>query len=585
MELHERLRGIGATSTPGPSLGPAPVVAIVLCCWIASVTVLLPAVARGGTPERQRDVGDFALKEAGREEPGQRGRRGRRGQQQRQYSEEETKRLERQAFGDSRLIGALARFIPQVMRQNGTPGLNLALARRGEVIWEEGFGQASLETSAPMTPLTVTRAGSMSKPYVATAAMQLVERGVIDLDEPVNRYLTAFQVSNPLGDRQVTLRDLLTHRSGLSGNAAGSDFAPPVPLAQHLAEGYSREMFESFDGSVIERWSAKVGERYQYSNFGIATAGYLVEVINTERLSLSEYIQQKIIDPLGMTSTTLPPVQDAGHVRGDILASLSIGYSKFGPAHLPSPAVQIAEYPAANLLTIPGDHIRLLLAYLNGGTYNGYELLKPETVELMLTPVVSTGAGELGLVWHLIDRGQPSYNFGHAGAFMYGWANASRAYPEQHFAIVVSYNHWNMTDDGDRYREPELIAGFVSSWLTHEDANLVRGQPALSWAWKTSYVMGLIMVERLRGRLGIESPVTPEMVEAMVAGAQVRAEAENGEPIWDPGGFRAGVQDMSSVQMTPAAIEAFLKSENLRVLPEELDLLVRELGGEGLIFP
>jgi len=88
-------------------------------------------------------------------------------------------------------------------------------------------------------------------------------------------------------------------------------------------------------------------------------------------------------------------------------------------------------------------------------------------------------------------------------------------------------------------------------------------------------------VDSTKGGLGIESPITPEMIEAMAVKAKVRTEAENGASVWDPAGFRAGVKDMMSIRMIPAAIKAFLESERLQVAPEELDIIFRELGGSG----
>src|SRR5262249_11506777 len=123
---------------------------------------------------------------------------------------------------DQQLVAVLKESIPHVLRLLGTPGLNLAVARHGQGIWEDAFGFADLERKIPMTKAPVFHSGSMGKTYTATAVMQLVEQGVLELDAPVNRYFTAFQVKNPLGGRDVTIRDLLTHRSGLAGNAAHS---------------------------------------------------------------------------------------------------------------------------------------------------------------------------------------------------------------------------------------------------------------------------------------------------------------------------------------------------------------------------
>jgi CubicO group peptidase (beta-lactamase class C family) len=484
---------------------------------------------------------------------------------------------------DARLIDALKETIPHVMRQNGVPGLNIALARRGEVIWKTGFGYADLDQKTPMTAETVLHSGSMGKVYTATAVMQLVESGVIGLHDPINKYLNEFQVINPLGEREITFYDLLTHRSGLTTNMAGPDFAAPKPLGEHLKEGYTRKTFKAYQGSLLPLWSAKVGEKPQYSNLGMATLGYLVEVANPEALSFSEYVQQHIMDPLGMASSQYPPVQDDHHVREDIFGRYSSGYAYFGPVHLPTPTMYFADYPAGTVVTTPGDHIRLFLAYLNEGAYNGYRLLKPETVRLMLTPQAPSphegmAEAKMGLTWFLLNPGSEEFTFTHSGAHMWGWTNVALACPGLDFALVVAVNHWPMLSDAERYAAGQAIALFIASWLKRVKRGALNAPPKRSWAWKCSYVIGLVMVERTMGGLGIPSPLTDEMIDAMAEGAKVRAEAETGEPVWDPEGFRTGVKDMLSVEMTPPAIQAFLESERLQVLYEELPLLYRELG-------
>jgi len=483
---------------------------------------------------------------------------------------------------DGVLIAALADYIPHVMRRHSTPGLNIALARHGEVIWERGFGYADWNRQAPMTPETVMHSGSMGKTYTATAVMQLVERGVMELDAPINDYLDGWQIVNPRGEREITLHDLLTHRSGLTSNAAGSDFTAPKPLGEHLRETYGLSHFKSYLGTVLPLWGARVGERFQYSNLGLATLGYLVQVTNPEGLSFSEYVQRHIIDPLGMTSTQYPPVQDAGHVREDIFRRFSRGYAHFGPVHLPTMAIYFADFPAGTVVTTPGDHIRLLLAYLGGGAYHGQRILEPETVQRMLTPELSISDTEsLGLIWWLRNVGQPDFSFGHGGAHMYGWTNDFRAFPEQDFAIAVAANHWPMLHE--RYREHRAIADFVSRWIAREDA-LGSPPPFRTWAWKTSYVIGLQLVEQLAGSLGIATPVSDDMVDAMAAGVVLEFADRYGDPVWDESGFRAGVDAMRAIEMTPAAIKAFLESDRIEVTPAELGLIHEELGGVGPPF-
>jgi CubicO group peptidase (beta-lactamase class C family) len=485
------------------------------------------------------------------------------------------------AESDRRLIEALRVFIPEVMRQDGAPGLNLALARRGKVIWEEGFGLADVARKTPMTPATVMHSGSMGKTYTATAVMQLVERGVMNLHDPVNRYLAGFRVTNPLGEREITVYDLMTHRSGLAGNDAGSDFTPPRPLAEHIRDGYTRATFTSYGGTV-PRWGAKVGERAIYSNFGLATLGYLVEVTNPDRLSFSDYVQKRIMDPLGMTSSQYPPVQDARHVRPEIFARMSTGYALMGNVRIPTPTIYFADYPAGTVVTTPGDHIKLLLAYLNDGSYNGYQLLRPETVRAMLTPQISRDTRHNGLIWMLRNHGNLNVNFEHGGAHMFGWHNDFRAYPELGFAVAVATNRWDMVLFSDpTWQTPmSLIADFIASWIERERSGTNRPVAPASWTWKTSYVIGLVMAEQLKGLLGTQAPVTAEMIETLARQGEEFAPGVGGQRTWDPAGFRAGMADLLAISpLTLPAIRTLLRSDRLRVLPEEVYLLMRELRG------
>jgi len=497
------------------------------------------------------------------------------------------------AAEDARLIAMLKRSIPQTMRRHGTPGLNIALARHGKVIWEEGFGLADLDAGKPMTKDTVLRSGSMGKTYTATAVMRLSDQGLIEIVDPINDYLKGFQVVNPLGEREVTFLDLLTHRSGLGGNAAGCSFSRPKPLGEHLTLEYPKKFFWSYGELTLPRWTSRAGERFMYSNFGMATLGYLVEAINEDGLTFSEYVQENILDPLGMSSSQYPPVQDEEHIRPEIFERLSKGYARFGRFYLPTPTIYFSDYPAGAMVTTPGDHIRLLLAYHEGGTFDGYKLLEESTVKKMLSPKADPF---LGLVWFLENVGQWNSSFGHGGAHMYGWMNHFACYPKQDFAVVVATNQWVM--HGGRSSEVTEIPGMISKFLSNPD----RVQPSTdeplapvptyvccdvktsvpgSPSWKRSYVVGLVVAERLKGSLGIKDSLDAAMVQKMAGGVRVRTEPGEEALEWDPDGFRAGVNDMLSAEMTPTAIAAFLASDRVRVNQKEMQSIGRELGGDG----
>src|SRR5690242_8664461 len=123
------------------------------------------------------------------------------------------------------LVDALRHHLPVLMEKHQTPGLNIAVADKGKLVWEAGFGFADVVSGRPMTADSVYRSGSLGKTYTATAIMILVNRGVIALHDAINKHLP-FGVHNPLGGREITVHDLMTHMSGLSEDGAASSWAP-----------------------------------------------------------------------------------------------------------------------------------------------------------------------------------------------------------------------------------------------------------------------------------------------------------------------------------------------------------------------
>jgi hypothetical protein len=163
---------------------------------------------------------------------------------------------------------------------------------------------------------------------------------------------------------------------------------------------------------------------------------------------------------------------------------------------------------------------------------------------------------------------------------MYGWHNDFKAYPKLDLAVAVATNHWRVPTTAID-REYTLIEEFITSWLRYDSALPEPDRGMNSWAWKTSYVMGLLMGDYLQGRLGIQSPVTPAMIDSMAAGARVGVEVPRPASGWDQDGFRAGLNDMLRLVMIPDSINAFVRSSRLRVSAAELEQIGKELGNGG----
>ncbi len=487
------------------------------------------------------------------------------------------------------LIDATRDYVLHLMRAHGTPGLNLAMGYRGELIWEAGFGYADIAAQKPMTPATVFHSGSLGKTYTATAVMQLVDRGVIALDDPINEHLP-FEVHNPLGDRDITVHDLLTHRSGLSSGGAKGVWDKPEPLEDALKASYDSDASPLLGGST-PFWIAKVGARYNYSNPGIATLGLIVQTANPDGLSFSDYVQRNIMDPLGMESSQYPPAQHEDYVRPDIWANMSTGYARMGSAWVPSVPLYFSHYPAGGVVGKPSDHIRLLTAMANSGQYDGHRLLEPETVREMLTPQYpqEIGPGILGgLVWRIRNHGERNKSFAHAGGHMFGWRTEGYAWPSLNLTLMVAHNQWSLPDPSP---EGGMIPAFVESWVHNAPPDIERtiGMTVATdyWSWKVSYVRGVMYAAMFGMYVGVEDDIPAEGLEAAIAATRVRpGERED----WDPDAFREGVSDIARAGFGYEEMTGFWDSGASRVTMEEAKRILRELGGrfgsaDGILFP
>ena len=199
--------------------------------------------------------------------------------------------------------------MPGLLEEYGVPGSVVSLIAGGVVVGTSAYGLADLETATPMSPDMVFGFGSCGKILTAWAAMKLVERGVIDLDTPVNEYLDRMQIESTIFDPSaVTARRLLSHTSGL-GIHGYVDYSPrrsslpdPVESLQgaHLLEG----IVETLEPGGISFGRIGLlqepGSGYRYSGAGYGVLQVLIEDVTGE--PFASFVQREITDPLGATS-------------------------------------------------------------------------------------------------------------------------------------------------------------------------------------------------------------------------------------------------------------------------------------------
>ena len=321
-------------------------------------------------------------------------------------------------------------LIPSQLRNRNIAGAVVSVVKDGQVLFQKGYGYADFEAKQPLLPdQTLFRPGSISKLFTATAVMQLVEQGKLDLDRDVSGYLD-FAIPKTYPE-PVTLRQLLTHTAGFEDTLKNLFVAHESDLK--LLRAY-----------LVNQMPARIfppGKVPSYSNYGFTLAGYIVERVSGEKFE--RYIDNHILKPLRMTNSTfdqpLPP---------ELAAQMSKGY--LNAAKKPRDFEFVQAAPAGSLSTTAADMTRFMLAFLQDGSVDGVAILKPETVRQMETrqfelhPMISG----LGLTFMEYCM-NPVRVIAHGGDTVYFHSDMVLV-PDAHVGYFVSYNSLGKNVDGGR---------------------------------------------------------------------------------------------------------------------------------------
>jgi CubicO group peptidase (beta-lactamase class C family) len=258
-------------------------------------------------------------------------------------------------------------YIEREMRRLNIPGVSLVIVEGDQIVHLRGFGKARSDGEAP-TPQTPFALGSTTKSFTATAVMQLVEAGKIDLDSPVQRYLPWFRVADPQASARITIRHLLNQTSGMStlaGTACLGDLDDRLDAAERQARSLS-----------TLKLTHPVGTCFQYCNLNYNLLGLIIEVVSGQ--PYAEYVQQHIIVPLEMRHTSTSPALAKQN-------GLALGHRYwFGmPIAAPDVPFPLSALPAGGLISTSEDLAHYLIAHLNGGRYGETQILSNASIEEM----------------------------------------------------------------------------------------------------------------------------------------------------------------------------------------------------------
>jgi uncharacterized protein YbbC (DUF1343 family) len=305
---------------------------------------------------------------------------------------------------DAKRLAEIDRIVEEGLAKKNMPGAVVLVGRHGGIAFRKAYGQKRLEPEkSPMTVDTVFDMASITKPMAtATSVMKLIEEGKLGLDEPVSKYIPDFAAN---GKNVITIRDLLTHQSGL--------------IADNSIKDYEGEPDQSYKNIFKLEFKEPHRTKFIYSDVNFITLGKLVEVVSGK--NVNEFARATVYEPLGMTET--------GYLPDDELKKRAAPTEKRddqwmqGDVHDPRAFRLGGVAGHAGLFSTAQDIAVYAQMMLNGGEYGGVRVLKPETVKLMTTPnPIPGGRGRRGLGWDMrtaysINRGDrlSDQAFGHGG--------------------------------------------------------------------------------------------------------------------------------------------------------------------------
>ena len=324
-------------------------------------------------------------------------------------------------------------FLVEQVRDAGYPGAAFAIVRDGKITRSAGIGRSD-DSGRPVRAETPFVIGSLSKPVTATAVMQLVERGLVHLDAPVTRYLADFRLADGRAS-EITVRQLLTHTSGIPTSAGSAPLSKAVTSLQAQVADLASVSLESDPGGALA-----------YSNANYLLLGRLVERVSGT--AFGAFIVDNVFEPLGMT-----------HAHVDLATATSDGLTDahrfwFGIPQAGEPLWRPDLLPAGWLVASAEDLGRFVAANVNGGRIDGRRILSSAGIEQMHKGAVTAVRGAYGMGWIEATLGSTRV-VSHSGSTT-DMASAMYVAPDQRTGLVVLFNGQSVIYE--LLHKPEAIA-------------------------------------------------------------------------------------------------------------------------------
>ncbi|QXU50828.1 beta-lactamase family protein [Chryseobacterium sp. D764] len=333
----------------------------------------------------------------------------------------------------------------EAARNNNVPGVAIAVIQNGKIVWTQCIGFADKENQKPVTTETIFNVGSVSKMVSAWGFMQLTEKGLVNLDDPVNDYLTRWKLPASQYDiSKVTLRRILSHTAGLSVHGyGGSEQGTKLLSLEESLSGKTKRNGESV------RLISEPGTKWEYSGGGYTLAQLMLEERTKEKFA--DYMKKNVFKPLGLNHTTYEWTEE-------MMKNSATAYDASGK---PIKNRIFTEQAAAGLQTTVLDLAHFAELSLNYEPNQLHKVLKPSTVQLMEKSVLPfSDKGKSGLGYRFMYY-EELETVGHTGENE-GWSAGLFMHLPTKSSIVILCNGSN----GDRVWYP-----VYQSWAKRIKAN------------------------------------------------------------------------------------------------------------------
>jgi serine beta-lactamase-like protein LACTB, mitochondrial len=334
--------------------------------------------------------------------------------------------------------------VSKFMADTHAPGVSIAVVENGEYEWGSGFGFADLENNVPASEHTLYRLGSISKTVTSIGALELVERGQLDLDAPVQKYCPAF----PQKQKPITTREIMGHLGGIRHYKQGPD-----DLEGGNTKHFDNPIQAGLDFFKNDPLVAEPGTHFHYSTQGYTLVGCVME--GASGTKYVDFMQKNVFAPAGMEHTQPDN-------RFAVIPYRTRFYTKTDSGTVQNADFLDSSYkiPGGGLISSSEDMARFVVAILND------KLLKHSTEEMMYTPLKPSDGSEdhYGLGW-AVDSDNGMKLVGHTGG-QQGTSTAFAIAPAQRIGVVVLANMDSL--------DPEKLEKEIFEILTGKAGNSER---------------------------------------------------------------------------------------------------------------